>query len=552
MPALARRLVGPIVLSLLFGVLPARASDCPSHLPEHEALWGLSAAAWTAACDEGKDPLALLEETRAAFIRSCTESFLGSLSEEMVREACAQGKPGERSLRALLEAAKGLPPAEHALSGKPRVGVSAAGLSRLGAVGPDASALDAAYSGAAQRAGLSSVEGAALPPAKAALAPAAPAKAPAEPGVASAPRIPPAALALALELPAAGPRGGSEERRFAQSLFERMQDSEEGRAILSDLVQESRLRGRRVKVSIAEVKGTEIVSEDGVESITGADSGFAHPAEWDLTLNKAFMRFKDPALALNDAAATAAHELYHVLLRSRTARAHPRLEEVFEYDLHDEIAARLKGYIVAAQLNGGRADGHSEEARTLLDDPDGTWESMKLWDAGYSVSLDRGEMADPLAAYAARLDALKDALKEAQEEGAALPARLRRIRHFAGEHGLAERLRDLLDATEKRTRTVEEEIAGYREALRDVKQRRDFLRSRAGRSALARTKRAASDPEYGRLAADCAADLEKLRAQVAAKPLPRPVKASDQLGLDELSVLAEKDRLENPSHAPEL
>ncbi|MFA6031096.1 MAG: hypothetical protein WC969_14670 [Elusimicrobiota bacterium] len=552
MPALARRLVGPFVLSLLFGAVRPCSSACPAHLPEHETLWGLTAAAWTAACDEGKDPLALLEKTRTDFIAACTEAFLGALPEEPVRERCAQGRPGESALRALLKDGKSLSPGENTPPGKARAGVSAAGLSRLGAVGADASALDAAYSGAAQHATLPFAAEAALPPAQAAMTPSSAHKALKTPGVATPPRLPPAALALALELPAAGLAGGSPERRFAQSIFERMQDSEEGRAILSDLVQESLLRGRKVKVAIDDAKGTEIVSNDGVEDIEGAASGVSQPDDWTLNLNKAFLRFKDPELALNDATATAAHELYHILLRSRTRRVYPGYREVFSYDLHDEIAARLKGYIVSAQLNGGRPDGHSEEVRSLLDDPDGTWESMKLWDSGYSVSLDRSEMADPLAAYAARLEDLKNALKEAREERAALPALLRRIRHFAKTHGLAERLRDLLDGTEKRTRTVVEDIAGYREAMSDVKQRRDFLRSRAGRAELTRTKRAAADPAYGRVAADCARDLEKLRAQVVAKPLPKPTKSSGQIDLAELSALAEKDRLENPSHVPDL
>ncbi|HAH05478.1 MAG TPA: hypothetical protein DCM05_02970 [Elusimicrobia bacterium] len=532
-------------------------AECPAFDPSHERLWGFTQQAWTAACERSEDPAKALEQAKRAFIRDC-EARHPALPKDKLSASCALGKPGEESL---------FPGGAEPFL-KPAAPDSAfTGLDKLIQDGPDAARLDAAFTGAAARAAMPE-EGSGAPKAFQTLRSGARTLAPAALVYRAAPpKEPPISRAdldryVRLEVFAGQAArtldrwtGGRlsdrllpEEKRFAQDVLSHLQSSSEGRVILRSLIEESRKSGQPVSIRIVDYPGTQVIKYSGIEDLQGGVYGEAYTAEGVLHLNRAFMRYQDRDAAIEDAAGTAGHELNHIRLYRKVKRLLPEYADVFDNDLSDEIAARVKGALVSVELNRGRATSDTEGARGIAADAEGYFERMKLWSPGYSLSLDLAEMADPLQAYQGRLGALEEALQDAKDSLKEQPRLLRRIRHFETVHKLAGRLDELKGQVEANLKTLPSDIEQYEETLKLVRQQIAYLGSSEGRTMLEKLRKASQDPKYGKIMQEVRADLAKLKERTAARPLPKPKPDSRQIGWAEFHELVKKDL----SHAKDL
>jgi hypothetical protein len=546
----------------------ARAwAQCPAFDLSHERVWGLTEGAWTAACTEGRDPAETLERAKRAFIQDCEARHPG-LDKDKVTASCALGKPGEESLFTDRSGPLLKPAApDSALSG----------LDKLTGEGLDGSRLDTAFTGAADRAAMPD-EASGAPKAFQTLSSSA--RAPLAPAAFARRTLPPkdppiskAGLDRYIRIESfgedswagAGARkldewsGGRlsgllrpEDQKFARDMVARLQESAEGRVILRGLIAESKASGQPVRIRLVDYPGTQVVKSGGIEDLQGGVYGEAYTQNGLLQINRAFMKYRDRDAALEDAAGTAGHELNHIWLYRKVRRLMPEYEDVFDYDLGDEMAARVKGALVAVQINRGRATSDTEAARSIAEDADGFFERMKLWHPGYSMSLTLDEMADPIPAFKGRLEALQGALDDAKDALKAVPRLLRRIQHFETAHKLAGRLDELKAGALADQKTLPSDIVSYETAIRLVRERLSHLGSAEGKPMLEKLKQAAADPKYGRIMQEARADLAKLKGHTSAKPLPKPKPDAGQIGWAEFHELIKKDRAENPSHAKDL
>ena len=474
---------------------------------------------------------AYLRRVKNDFVRDCIDKFKG-ISEYLVAQECGRGIPGRDRLRALAAGktsrSGGEPGREAGLKS-----ADAAGLEKLKAAGWDAGRLERLYTGAVS--GPGSVIG--LPSQTRAVA---------APKPLTAPRV---ELNSIVKIDS---RLSKDEQAFAQALLDRMQDCAEGRAILSGLVREGQAGNISFHITFQDYPGTQIVRKGDLEDIQGGCYGASDSWTHALYINRAMTKFRTRELAVDSTVGTAAHEMTHLWRAARVQRTMPQYVLVRHFDLGDEFAARLKGDIVAAQTHRGAATNDTEEARDILADPDDYRERMKLADQVYASSLDLGEMADPVAAYQPRLQALQNYLQDLKTGQQEEPVVLKRIAHFCKAHGLCEPLRELKALTETGIKTYPYDIDAVKKAIQQVQNRIAYSKSDEGKKFAVLLKRAAADPKYRSLEQENREDLARLRREVALRPLPVPKKTPGQIGREGFDALVDKDRKVNPGHAKEL
>jgi hypothetical protein len=328
----------------------------------------------------------------------------------------------------------------------------------------------------------------------------------------------------------------------------RLKATSEGRELLSGMSEAASAFGRPIVLGLADFPGSETVVVEGVERIVGAPDGVSASRLGTVDVNRAFLRFKDPDQAMDGAVGTAAHELSHVRLFVRVMRRTPRYACVFRYDLSDEIGAWLKGLAVAVQSGGGRLSADAVNAWRLSDDPEASWEELKLWGASYAVKLDLREMADPVKAYEGRLRSLERSLSEAAEALRLVHALLADIDHFEKFHGLAERLRSLRADAEAEAEIQPRCMEDARDSISAVRYRLEELRSEKGPAMIEAFRQASADPGYGGWIVKRNAEaLRALREALSkAERPPEPVYPPGQLTKEEFDALVKQDKDARP------
>ncbi|MBI3553367.1 MAG: hypothetical protein HY077_12805 [Elusimicrobia bacterium] len=319
------------------------------------------------------------------------------------------------------------------------------------------------------------------------------------------------------------------QKAYVKAMLAELQKSEEGRKIVNGIVSE----GIVVKIQPMDFPGSPLVKAGDLEEIHGV-RGMAVPKQKTYYFNSNFMKMADQEVGLESVASNMGHELNHILMHARIDRLFHKeaYEEVLNYALVDEQSARLKGYVVAYELNHGKPNGYIQEARQVLNNPDVYWENMKLWMPAYARALDLEEMKDPVRSYQARLQALTDKVDELDKEGPGIDFELSRIDHMGQAHGLAKALTELraLFTTDKatlptRTKDVKDSIAL-------VKERIGTLQSIKGKPFAEKLKAAANDPRFAALFGDMQSDLKKLEGYKKSKPVPNPKATPGQMGWD--------------------
>ncbi len=319
----------------------------------------------------------------------------------------------------------------------------------------------------------------------------------------------------------------NDEKAYIKSVTDELQHSEEGRKIMRGIVSE----GITVAIQPTAFPGSPVVKKGDLEEITGT-RGEAIPEERIYRFNSNFIKMQDKEVALESVASNMGHELNHILLHARIDKNFKKEDygEVLDFALVDEQSARLKGYVVAYELNKGKPNGYIQEARGLLNNPDAYWESMKLWMPAYARTLDLDEMKDPVRAYQARLQALTDKRDELEEEGPDLAFDLRRIDHMGSAHGLAAQLTELRSLFASDQKTLPTRMADVKESIDVVKERISFLQTKEGKPLAEKLKAAANDPKFVKLFGDMQGDLKKLEGYKDSKPVPEPKPTPGQMG----------------------
>lgn len=272
------------------------------------------------------------------------------------------------------------------------------------------------------------------------------------------------------------------EREFALKMTEKLLESPEGRRILGETIDEYKRRGQKILIHSQSWPRTRLASYDGVEQILGASSGESLFPLGEYHFNRAYLEMKNRDLALESAASVMGHELRHLWLHANIRRVMPEYAGVFQLDLANEQSARLKGYLVAWEINRGRPSQYILESQELLGNPPAYWELIKVLDPGYVLKLDSHEMFNPLFAYRSRLQALKRVLSRTKDGSA---------------------------------------IKGLKESIAAVRRQTNTLRVPKGRELIARMKQAALDPRYRAIWEGLKKDLAKLRNLAAFGTNPR-------------------------------
>lgn len=307
------------------------------------------------------------------------------------------------------------------------------------------------------------------------------------------------------------------EKAYVKSMTDKLQESEEGRKIVRGVISE----GVVVKIQPENFPGSRIDKRGELEELNGV-RGMADTDSNVYTFNKLFMKMQDRESGLESAASNMGHELNHVLLHTRVGKRLPEYEDVLNYALVDEQSARLKGYVIAWQLNKGKPNGYIQDAKQVADNPEDFWERMKSWSSAYERSLDLEEMKDPVASYEARAERIKKEVDESGELAPGYDFTLRRIDHMGSVHRFAEALKELRAHIQGQKDSVPEEIKEVRESQAIVNERIAYLKSAKGKAFLEKMKKAASDPRFIQLFHDMQADLAKLQDYKKTKPVPKP------------------------------
>ncbi|MFA6093439.1 MAG: hypothetical protein WCU88_06350 [Elusimicrobiota bacterium] len=215
---------------------------------------------------------------------------------------------------------------------------------------------------------------------------------------------------------------------FTQDVIAELSRCPTGRMLLTDILDEAALRGVRIQVKPMEVDGTFIKEEDGVEFLETSQPGKEDFSEWTYSYNAGFSRMSDPELALQSAAAAAAHGLQHMLYYLRASRELKGWEAVLYQDQGTEQSATLCSALVAMELfrpagpayprgvphpmSVGARPGHPTmmvlEARKLMADPESYWPQVKVWLPAFALGSTAQERRDPIRAYEKRLRILEE------------------------------------------------------------------------------------------------------------------------------------------------
>ncbi|OGR59626.1 MAG: hypothetical protein A2X36_05420 [Elusimicrobia bacterium GWA2_69_24] len=576
-------------------VLPIHAVSAPvpgcaeAYQPSLADSWDLSRESWDAECGKGHLPEEILSRAKTAFMAACQERFAKAAKvsipdDRTVRERCAEGRPGERRLMEDFGAPLQGPLPQNTgkvMSGKPTQGVVELNGVFEGGV-PSEGLVHRMFTGAVQRSQLqvgepypgtpvASAQDTALLGVDASLR---------TPGLRINSNIPMAAASDSAPLdpteiaryiriePGKKPVVGweairnslgligvggllpsiTQEELLARNVLKKLQESEEGRRVLRAVIEEARRAGKTVTVKAEDYDGTSVLVSRGVESLHGT-RGEAHTQSFAYSFNRGFTDFKDSETALQTMAGNMGHEFWHMVWDHRNERNLPKYAKALDYDLSNEKSARMKGYLIALELNSGKANDYTDETRGVLTGGDQYFERMKTWHPYYSLQLNRADMADPLAAYQRTLKALKASLASEQKTLAEwVPRRRIELSHMEGTHGLTPKLTELHEEVESKAGKLPHDIEQSNQSIRRVTERIALLQSPKGGALLQSFQAAAKDPEYGKLEAAFQRDKDKLAALAKKKSLPTAVPTPGQLDWKEFDELVAKDKKENPDH----
>jgi hypothetical protein len=335
------------------------------------------------------------------------------------------------------------------------------------------------------------------------------------------------------------------EKAYIRSMTDKLQQSEEGRTIIRGIIAEN----VTVHVQPTNFPGSYVSRKGDLEEIIGTRG----EADWDddsYHFNTKFLDMKDKEAGLESAASNMGHELNHLLLHHQVKSRLPQYDDVLQFALVDEQAARLKGYVVAWEINNGKPNGYIEDGRQIADNPDDFWERMKLWSPAYARCLDLSEMKDPVRSYQARDVAIKGQLDDLDQSGAFISFNLKRIDHMAQAHGYKDNVAELRANTLSEQKSLPSDIKDMRESQQVVEERIKYLNSPAGKAFLGKMKKAAADPQFIQLFNDMQGDLAKLKAFQASKPVPQPKPTPGQMSWDEFDKRWDELHVKAPGQDP--
>ncbi|MFA6091921.1 MAG: hypothetical protein WCU88_07790 [Elusimicrobiota bacterium] len=306
---------------------------------------------------------------------------------------------------------------------------------------------------------------------------------------------------------------------FVRVVFDRMQDSAEGRRVTRLLISEYQRESRRLIVRSDDFSWSKVVKSEGIESIDGV-RGLADPDEGTYTFNRLYMTgFQNRAAAEVSLAANMGREFRRLFNYAYVQRVAPERYSVFTRDFVNEQSVRLTGYHIAFELDPFGSSEYSQETAAFAKDPAAHWGKLMLMKPEHAVSLTHAEMADPVKAYSLRMQAaeLEDLrVQELQDRCVVDTLRAVEILTENGEGGGLEGL------TEK-TRAQVRKLAMRRDTLIEdqaaLEAARERMSSPEGARQLGAVQDAARDEVYGAMDKDFQAGQSALL-----KALPRPVK----------------------------
>ncbi len=336
--------------------------------------------------------------------------------------------------------------------------------------------------------------------------------------------------------------------RIALAAIDRLQQSAEGRDIMSLTIQEARRLGVPITILPERIAGSELVVTDGVEEATQVQ-GYAFGPKMRYSFNHLFGRMRDADLATQTMAPNMGHELTHMVWHHQAQREFPQYLDILRYDLTDELNARVKGYIVAGEINTGRPTSYTRRSISAIRNPESYISRMRLVNPRYAESLLPSEMADPIQAYSETLRRLEDAADELREDrDHAYPGRLLEIAHFETVHGRKDALSELRAEVESDLRGVSQDIQDNGKSSQRVRTMLQVLSSPEGKRLLETFQKAGRDPRYLAKQREMQDSIKKLQALHGRAPFPKSQGTPGQIRWKEFIDMVERDRRENPSH----
>ncbi|MFA6094021.1 MAG: hypothetical protein WCU88_12410 [Elusimicrobiota bacterium] len=351
----------------------------------------------------------------------------------------------------------------------------------------------------------------------------------------------------------------SEEAVRAEALSRKALDliltAPEGRKVLRELIDEYRRAGKTVVVGAAEMPGSRILRNKGVEALAGMYGlacYTAYPPQcWykdQYVFNDLFLDFKDQGAAAQYLAAVMSHEFQHLAARAYVHRVDPQAEDVFtRFGLINEQRAREVGYLVAVRVHNGRRIAHLTEAESFVQDPDRTWDNLKS-DDYYAENLDLQEMKDPVAALQAHQRLVGGSEAEAREFlEQKLPRRTAAADILENKESLGPALEDIRANIQALKDYLPRRIEGLGKGVRTLQSRIDQLSSPRHRALVEDIRKAADSPALRKMASDLDRDQKALIEFVNANPLPS-APAGGQLNMDDFRAKVKESRRLHPQY----
>ncbi|MBI3299744.1 MAG: hypothetical protein HYZ75_16380 [Elusimicrobia bacterium] len=370
-----------------------------------------------------------------------------------------------------------------------------------------------------------------------------------------------------------------DDGQFQRELLATLQTSPTGRRILKELIAEAKLAGVQVSVLPHRYEGSTIYVQNGTQRPNGT-RGEMDTNTHTYTYNALFSEMNDRKLALEQAAGNAAHEFQHEVFSLRTQRLLvakvPGYKAVIDsYDQLDEAWARPIGYMVGAELNGGRSTPYTEEGRDLAnaDDVDEFYEGMAMWGEYYATRLMPKDWADPIPAFQKRAETLQRKIADMMDTRENwVPARLseldtldrlaatpgKKYTHYKElkEQGAWDEIRSDVRA---RQVSLPTKIQQFETAFIKLRERLAFLRAgalptgakghdpvAAGR--LADMKRMAVDPAFLALKGQFERDVKAYQDYVDSHGLPAAAPPKGKWTFAQYYEFIKNDRAAYPDH----
>lgn len=223
------------------------------------------------------------------------------------------------------------------------------------------------------------------------------------------------------------------ERQFVRQVTDRLGQSAEGRRILRALLDDCKKQNTQILVRPMDWQGSVVVNDGGIESINGLNGMENDPVGKPkvFMFNRKYMDFRDRSNAVDSLAAVMGHELSHMELhltyrerleayqnqvfeitypdrsKDKSGRTAQKIKlNVLSLAVLDEQNARVKGFVVAMELNNNKPTSEIRQAMEMARDIPRYYANMKTWDVGYAISLQQRELRAPIHAYDERLAAL--------------------------------------------------------------------------------------------------------------------------------------------------